>query len=76
MRKYLILLRERRGLSQKQAANRLLISQNYLSLIEAGNRQNDLKLSTLKGFAKIYQIPLLELINLEARYKKENNDVI
>lgn len=70
MREYLILLRKERGLSQEDVAKQLLISQNYLSLIESGNRQTDLKLSTLKGFAKIYQVDIGRLIVLESDYQK------
>lgn len=67
MRKYLIALRKEQGLTQRQAAAKLLISQNYLSSIESGNRQADLKLSTLKGFSKLYKVPLEKLIEEEAR---------
>ena len=71
MRKYLIALREEQGLTQRQAAAKLLISQNYLSSIESGNRQADLKLSTLKGFSKLYKVPLEKLIEEEARCNEQ-----
>ena len=73
-RKYLISLREKRGLTQQQAASQLLISQNYLSLIETGNRQTDLKLSTLKSFAKLYKVPLAKLIEEEAKCVNSSKD--
>lgn len=70
MREYLISLRESKGLTQQQAAAQLLISQNYLSLIETGNRQTDLKLSTIKGFAKLYNVSVDYLIAEETKYKQ------
>lgn len=70
MRDYLILLRKKKGLSQENVAERMLMSQNYLSLIEAGARQTDLKLSTLICFSKIYNIDVKQLIRLEEKYQQ------
>ena len=74
MREYLISLRESKGLTQQQAAAQLLISQNYLSLIETGNRQTDLKLSTIKGFAKLYNVSVDYLISEETKYKQAKQE--
>lgn len=69
MREYLIGLRTKIGLTQQEVANKLLISQNYLSLIESGNRQEDLKLSTIKGFSKVYDVTVEYLIQQEIEYQ-------
>lgn len=69
MRKYLVELRNAHKLSQKEVAQKMLISQNYLSLIELGDRQEDLKLSTLKGFAKVYGVGISSLIEQESAYQ-------
>ncbi len=70
MRVYLIQARTKAGLTQAQAAKKLLISQNYLSDIETGKRQKDLKLNVLKGCAKTYGIPLDALIRGESEYQE------
>lgn len=70
MREYLIRARTKAGLTQAQAAKNLLISQNYLSDIETGKRQKDLKLNVLKGCAKVYEVPLDTLIYGESEYQE------
>ena len=70
MREYLIQARTKAGLTQAQAAKKLLISQNYLSDIETGKRQKDLELNVLKGCAKTYGIPLDALIRGESEYQE------
>lgn len=69
MREYLQRIRQEHKLTQKIAAGKLLISQNYLSDIERGIRQKELKLSTLKGFSRIYQVPLHDLIKAEEKFQ-------
>ena len=68
MREYLVKLRESRGLTQVEAAKRLLISQSYLSGLETGGRKKSLSLATLKAFAKIYKSSLELLVTEESRY--------
>ena len=70
MREYLIQARTKAGLTQAQAAKKLLISQNYLSDIETGKRQKDLKLNVLKGCAKTYGVSLDTLIRGESEYQE------
>lgn len=74
MREYLIRARTKAGLTQAQAAKKLLISQNYLSDIETGKRQKDLKLNVLKGCAKVYEIPLDTLIYGESEYQERKEE--
>lgn len=71
IREYLISLRKKQNLTQQSVAKKLLISQNYLSLIEQGSRQTDLKLSTLKGLARVYGIELSKLIEAESEYQMQ-----
>lgn len=70
MREYLIQARTKAGLNQAQAAKKLLISQNYLSNIETGKRQKDMKLTVLKGCAKTYGVSLDTLIYGESEYQE------
>lgn len=74
MREYLIRARTEAGLTQAQAAKKLLISQNYLSDIETGKRQKDLKLNVLKGCAKVYEVPLDTLICGESEYQERKEE--
>lgn len=74
MREYLIRARTKAGLTQAQAAKKLLISQNYLSDIETGKRQKDLKLNVLKGCAKVYEVPLETLIYGESEYQERKEE--
>lgn len=74
MRKYLVDARVRVGLTQREAAHKLLISQNYLSDIERNIRQHDLKLSALKGFSRVYQVPLKDLIKAEEACHLKNEE--
>lgn len=71
MREYLRKIRKRAGFTQTQAATKLQISQNYLSNIEKGARQSEIKLSTLMCMAKCYGVPLNALIKAEAKYQEE-----
>lgn len=71
IREYLISLRKKQNLTQQSVAKKLLISQNYLSLIEQGSRQSDLKLSTLKSLARVYGIELSKLIEAESEYQMQ-----
>lgn len=71
LRKYLIQTREQAGFTQTQAATKLRISQNYLSNIEKGARQSEIKLSTLMCLAKCYGVPLNALIAAETEYQNE-----
>lgn len=71
MREYLRKIRKRAGFTQTQAATKLRISQNYLSNIEKGARQSEIKLSTLMCMAKCYGVPLTSLIKAETEYQNE-----
>ncbi|WP_329844879.1 helix-turn-helix transcriptional regulator [Veillonella atypica] len=68
MRQYLIDARNKKGLTQVEAASKLFMSQNYLSNLETGKRQKSLSVATLKAFSKVYQIPLADLIASESAY--------
>ena len=68
MRQYLIDARNKKGLTQVEAASKLFMSQNYLSNLETGKRQKSLSVANLKAFSKVYQIPLPDLIASEYAY--------
>ena len=68
MRQYLIDARNKKGLTQVEAASKLFMSQNYLSNLETGKRQKSLSVATLNAFSKVYQIPLADLVASESAY--------
>lgn len=74
-RRYLITLRSKRGMTFEDAAWCLNVSKKFLALIEAGLWE--LKLSTIKGFAKLYGVSVDFLLSAETEYKQslENTEV-
>lgn len=59
------LIREAKGLTQEQVAEKLKISVNSYGDIERGN--NDIKLSRLKEIAELFEIKLSELFELSEK---------
>ncbi len=58
--------RERRGLTQRDLAARTGLSQQYLSLLERGDRTNP-TLDTLMVLAKALDVSLMALMGREVR---------
>ena len=69
MRTYLKELRKKAGFTQQELANKLLVSQNYYSSIEKGERQEDMNLSLILNLSKVLEVPV-ELI-----IKEEKNNL-
>lgn len=70
-REYLAEQREKRGLTQAQAAKEMGISQNHLSNIETGVRQSEIKLNTLVRMAKCYRVSVITLVQMESKHQAE-----
>ena len=49
-------------------ADKLPILTNYYSMIETGDRQQDMNISILTGLSKVFDMPVEELIRLETEY--------
>ena len=58
LRHYLKAERERRGLSQRDVATKLGISQNYYSMIENGERQKKIDIELAQKLADIFGVTL------------------
>lgn len=71
MRNYLKLLRENNGLSQQNVENITGIKQQYYSLIETGERQQDMSLSVMEKLSSALNVPLDEFIKMEQEYKEK-----
>lgn len=67
MRTWLIELRQKRKLSQADVAAMINVSQSYYSLIENGERQSDLNLSTAEKLSKIFKISLKKISEYERK---------
>lgn len=65
MRSWLIELRQKRNLSQADIAKMIGVTQSYYSLIENGERQSDLNLSTAEKLSKIFKISLKKISEYE-----------
>lgn len=65
MRKYLISLRTEKGLTQKQIAQKLDISESYYNQIEKGERQKKMDITLLNRLSLALEIPITVLINYE-----------
>ncbi len=73
LREYLKKIRKEKGLSQKTIANKLSVSQQYYSLIEKGERKDSLSAMMLCKLAKIFDVPVVELINEEDAFEKSKS---
>ena len=69
MREYLRKIRKRAGFTQTQAAKDMGITQSYLSYIETGVRQSEIKLNTLVRMAKCYRVSVITLVKMESKYQ-------
>lgn len=65
MREYLKKRREELCLSQKDVASALGVSQNYYCDIENGERQRDMKATTLIKLSSILKIPVEKMLEEE-----------
>ena len=71
MRNYLKSLRENNGLSQQNVENITGIKQQYYSLIETGERQQDMSLSVMEKLSSALNVSLDEFIKMEQEYKEK-----
>ena len=70
-REYLAEQRKKRGLTQTQAAKEMGMTQSYLSGIETGARQSEIKLGTLFRMAKCYRVSVITLVQMESKHQAE-----
>lgn len=67
MRDWLKELRSERGMTQAQLAEKLGISEAYLSYIESGERQKKMDLALAMKLSGILNIDLREIVESEAK---------
>lgn len=66
MRKWLKEKRIEKGLTMAQLAEKLLITESYYSLIEAGERQKKMDVVIVVRLSKALDIPITDIIIMEA----------
>ena len=72
MRDWLREARKERGLTMKQAADELHISESYYCCIENGSRQRDMDLSLVSKISTVLNIPVKQILRLEQSYRTTN----
>lgn len=65
MRNYLVALRKEKGLTQKQLAQKLDISESYYNQIENGERQKRMDITIIDRLSVALSVPVSTLINYE-----------
>ena len=71
LREWLKKLREDAGLSQKELADKLGISESYYFYIEAGTRQKRMDLSLAKKIAEIFCLEISQIVEFEDKLEQE-----
>lgn len=66
MRDYLVELRLKKGLSQKDVAERLGISRQYYQMIERGERQKRLDLALAGALAALLEVNIMDIQRFES----------
>jgi len=69
MRTYLFNLRHERRLTQAELARLTGLGQSYYHAIEHGERQQNMKLSTIEKLADALNLPVQTIINAETDYR-------
>lgn len=65
MREYLKRMREEKGLSMQDVADKIGISRQYYQMIENGERQKKMDITLVKSIADIFGVTLETIINNE-----------
>lgn len=63
MREWLVLLRKKKGLTQKEVAKKSAISQGYYSMLENGERGQSIPLDTAQRIADVLEFPVEKFNN-------------
>ncbi len=65
MRMWLKKMREKFGLTQNEIASQVGVTQSYYSLIEKGERQEDMPISMVQKLSEIFGISIEEILKME-----------
>lgn len=67
MREWLRENRTGKGLTMKQMAEKLDISEGYYSYIENGERQKNMDITLVAKLSVIFSLPIQQIVELEAK---------
>lgn len=70
MREWLKNLRQERGMTQQQVAEKMDVSTSYYSFIESGERQKKMDIVVVAKLAQIFQLSLQDIADLESASKE------
>lgn len=71
MRSWLKSAREKQGLTMKQVAEKLHISESYYCAIENGARQQSMDISLAQALSDILHVPMKHILDAELARKED-----
>lgn len=71
MRDYLLTLRKRKNLTQKELAQKLDVSESYYNQIENGERQKNMDISLVNRLSLVLEIPITTIIEHENQLRRK-----
>lgn len=74
MRDWLKQMRLENKLTQKQLSDIAGLTQQYCSLIENGDRQQNMQISVMEKLASAFDVPLEKIVYEETRYRAQVQD--
>lgn len=72
MRDYLLTLRKRKNLTQKELAQKLDVSESYYNQIENGERQKNMDISLVNRLSLVLEIPITTIIEHENQLRRNS----
>lgn len=70
MRDWLLSARQKSGMTQREVADKLELSESYYSYIENGERQKKMDMALVSKFSVVFGIPLSEIVEMEQKWLK------
>lgn len=72
MRDYLLTLRKRKNMTQKELAQKLDVSESYYNQIENGERQKNMDISLVNRLSLVLEIPITTIIEHENQLRRNS----
>lgn len=68
MREYLKKLREDKGLTSQEVADKIGITRQYYSMIESGERQRKMDITLAKSISMVFDVPFEQVVSEENKF--------
>lgn len=72
VRDYLLALRKRKNMTQKELAHKLDVSESYYNQIENGERQKNMDISLVNRLSLVLEIPITTIIEHENQLRRNS----